>query len=199
MRMYLGVIIALALFLFSQCTARGNRIKPSPGISYYFLSFDPYKTPVAPIGLTDYERLEKLSAFCICIFDKNERIVEFTKWLSYSTTKDSSMVGAISLSPGIHFFAVITTKPEQIGVSLSLDETKNKTSYYRIGVSQDGKNIKCELVSRERMIRHEYAYWDNGKLRGCHFENTDNSSSSGFVRGVEHYDCNGKSIDIKYK
>jgi len=173
-------------------------MKTSPGVPYFFVSWDPYRSlPPVPRDPTDYEHAEKLQAFCIFIFDKDNKVVTFEKWISNSTPKDPFIAHSIALSPGNHYFATSTRQPEQIGNSLSLDATKNRTEYYRICVNQNGTILACERINRERMFHHEYIYWDNGKLRECQYENSDNSTSSGFVKGIEHFDRNGKSIDEK--
>lgn len=164
----------------------------SPGIPYYFISWAGYNLPPKPVDPTDYEHAECLRTYSIFIFDENKRVVAFEKWLSNAINKDIALASGLSLCSGTHYFSAGAEHKEQLGEKLSLEETKNRTDYYRVRVNPDGTITSCERINRERIFRHDYSYWDNGQLRESYYQN---STVSGIVRGVERFDRNGKSIE----
>lgn len=160
----------------------------SPGVPYYFSAWTGYDIPVKPHGLIDYERAESYEGFNVFLFDENSQVVSFESWSSNSTNKDPSLVRTFALKPGTHFFLIGNESPEQLGGNLSLEATKDRTDYYRVRVDNDGTVTSCERIHRTRSMRHEYKYWENGKLRESHYETTSGS-------GTRRFDNRGNSLD----
>lgn len=160
----------------------------SPGVPYYFATWTGYDPPVKPHNAIDYPRAEASNAFSVFVFDEKGRVVSFEKWLATTTKQDATLLADRRLPVGPHFFAVARDSSEHPGDPLSLEDTKSRADYYRARVGAQGRVDALERVHRERMIRHDYTYWENGRLREARFEPDTQPG------GIERYDRDGKRL-----
>lgn len=160
-----------------------------PGQRYYFATWLGYQPPVKPHNAIDYETAQASQAFSIFTFDANGRVATFEKWLAVTTPADASALNDRSLSVGIHFFAVAAGAGEDPDGALTLEETRDRVHYFRAMIEADGTPIRLERVRRERMIRHEYTYWENGELRESRSEPVTSPDC------IERYDRSGRRLN----
>jgi hypothetical protein len=84
------------------------------------------------------------------------------------------------LSPGIHFFP-----PEADNRAirpLSLEGIRELATYLRVEANADGRPPLAEQVNRQRVMRHDYEYWDNGQLRHWRFQTESDQGEQAFDR-----------------
>jgi hypothetical protein len=161
----------------------------SPGVPYYYATWTGYDPPVKPHRPIDYAQAEEGAAFSVFVFDEKGKVASFEKWLATVSPKEPVLPGERTLHAGLHFFSVKEGEPETIGEEILLEGTMNRPDYYRVRVGPDGKPTSIERVHRDRTIRHEYEYWENGKLREVRYDPAP-------PRGpVERFDKKGKPID----
>lgn len=158
------------------------------GTPYYFATWTGYTPPVQPRGPIDYADAEASRAFSVFVFDEHGRVASFEKWLATTTPREPFPRDTADLRPGTSYFACGINGSGAPGRQLSLEETHDANEYYRVRVRPDGEIGEVEHVRRQRTIRHDYAYWENGSLREFRFQP---GSGAG---GVEHYDRQGNRV-----
>lgn len=157
------------------------------GVPCYFASWTGYAPPIQPHNAIDYETAEASRAFSVFVFDEQGRAVSFEKWLASPTASARSALAGRTLPAGKIFFAPDRPGYAGPGRVLPLDETQGLAEYYRAHVHPDGAVAVFEHVRRQRMIRHDYRYWEGGRIREFRFE-------SGGKRGVYEYDRDGNRV-----
>jgi hypothetical protein len=167
------------------CPSKGTEMTV-PGQPYYFATWTGYEPPVRPHNPIEYERAEASDAFSVFIFDAEGRVASFEKWLVHRTSQDPALVAGHDLAPGVHFFDVSPNGAARPGRVLSLDETKNRRSYYSAHVSKSGTVTRLDQVNRERAIVHLYEYWPNGELKKARYGGASEPTDT------ECYDSDGQ-------
>lgn len=157
-----------------------------PGVPYYFASFVGYRPPLKPHNPIDYATAEQSRAFSAFWFDAADRVVAFEKSLVHSKPVDpAALSNAGRLAAGTHYFAA-TDQDSVVGKLLSLQDTKGCQRYYRATVGPGGTQL--QRIERERMIRHDYEYAEDGSLRVFRFASSDGRS------GEEVFDGAGNRV-----
>ena len=165
-------------------------MNPEVGEPQYFATWTGYQPPVKPHNPITYEVAEQSDAFSVFVFDETGRVAWFEKWLVHATEADPGLLGDRTTGPGSAFFAVAegADGEESLGESLTLEGTRGSSDYFRTRPGTGAGEVQLQRVRRERMLRHEYVYWDDAGLR--EFRYTPGSGPG----GVERYDRNGDLV-----
>lgn len=163
-------------------------IQASAGAPYYFATWTGYAPPVRPHNPLSYAQAEAARAFSVFRFDEEGRVASFEKWLATATPGDPSRFPGRAPGPGRHFGAVDGRGAGAPARPLSLEDTQGMTEYFRIHGDAHGGVVALEHVRRERTLRHEYLYWDNGALREFRYETESGA-------GVQQFDRAGRPME----
>ena len=165
-----------------------TKMQPTtPGQPSYFASWTGHAPPFQPRDPIEYEAAERRRTFSVFVFDEQNRVVLFDKWLAHETPRDPSELAGRTLGRGTVFLASDPAGEGKPGRLLTLDETKEVPEYFRAHVHPDGSIASFEHVQRERMIHNDYRYWEDGTLREVHF-------ASGGQSGFGEFDRNGTLV-----
>jgi hypothetical protein len=128
----------------------------------YFARAKLYSLPIRPelpISESEAERGRSFYRFAI----EGGRVQWAEKWLVDRAPERADFQTPSSLTPGVHVFSFA---PESGAVRpMNLSGIRELSKYLRVEVFADGRPALVERVSRQRVMRHDYTYWENGKLR----------------------------------
>lgn len=187
-RCRMGVVALGILGASAACGGPGDDMERIAGRRYYFGSWTGYQPPVKPRDPMEYEVAEGRPAFSVFVFDGDGRVQWFEKWLASAVPADPEVLAGRELEPGRRFFAPSSSDPSMPGEEISLEGTRPLSVYFRATVDVGGDPATVERVERERTIRHEYEYWENGAIREFRYEPGTGPG------GVDRYDRDGELV-----
>lgn len=190
-RCRMGVVALGILAASVACGGPGDDMERTAGRRYYFGSWTGYQPPVKPLDPIEYEVAEGRPAFSVFVFDGEDRVQWFEKWLANAVPADPDVLAGRELKPGRRFFAPSSSDPSVPGEEVPLEGTGKLTVYFRATVGADGAPATVERVERERTIRHDYEYWENGALKEFRYEPGTGPG------GVDRYDRDGELVSAR--
>lgn len=145
----------------------------------YFARANLYALPIRPELPISEAEAEKGRAFYRFALD-GTRVRWAEKWLVQRAPLPADAQLPQGLSTGIHFYAPATDKTALR--PLSLVGIRELVTYFRVEAYADGRPPLAERVDRQRVMRHDYEYWDNGHLRHWRFQTERDQGEQKFDR-----------------
>ncbi|CAD5370207.1 conserved hypothetical protein [Rubrivivax sp. A210] len=151
----------------------------------FFARANLYTVPIHPELPIDEAQAESGRSFYRFALDGG-RVLWAEKWLAERKPLATEVRLPAGLAAGAHFFAL---SPSGAATrELSLVDLRGYVDYLRVEVSADGHPLLGERVTRQRVLRHDYEYWDNGQLKRWRFQGADN-------QGEKLFDRSGKPLN----
>jgi hypothetical protein len=184
-KLCVGLVAGLAGVAAGKSPSPEKTMNPLPaGEPSYFARAHLYSVPIRPELPISEALAERARSFYRLMLD-GERVRWAEKWLVERTALPNGAALPGGLGVGVHFY--VPSPDGGPARAVSLAGIRDLAVCLRVEVVAQGQPPLAEKVTRERTLRHDYGYWDNGRLRRWRCE-------AGADRGDERFDEAGKLL-----
>ncbi len=152
----------------------------------YFRSWVSYQIPMKPVDPVDFAGTEGAASFYLGRFDRNGRLVRFTKFLRQETPADAAATRQAAARPGGYHAAVPHPGGGRddgytLGEPIPFSDTEGREAYFRVLDGTESQAADLRLVRVGVQFDDQYEYWPDGTLKTRILTRADGS-----VRRVDH-------------